>query len=168
MEAFSELISPIQDKLFRFAVRIVGSVDEAEDVVQEVFIKLWKKRDYLDQIDNVEAWCMQLTKNLSIDKLRSKHRRTEDINGYQELQDKQVTPDQQAIHTDLYDQIKSMIDQLPENQKMVVQLRDIEGLKYQEIADVLEMPLNQVKVNLFRARNTLKKQIIKLKAYGKA
>jgi len=166
MDQFGELIKPFKDKMFRFALRMVGSTDVAEDVVQEVFIKLWKKRDYIDQIKNLEAWCMQLTRNLSIDKLRSKHRRTEDLDGHYELQDKGRNPEEKTISSDIYTKIRTMIQALPEKQKMVIQLRDIEGYSYQEIADTLELPLNQVKVNLFRARNTIKKQILKLKVNG--
>jgi len=166
MDQFGELIKPFKDKMFRFALRMVGSTDVAEDVVQEVFIKLWKKRDYIDQIKNLEAWCMQLTRNLSIDKLRSKHRRTEDLGGHYELQDKGRNPEEKTISSDIYTKIQTMIQALPEKQKMVIQLRDIEGYSYQEIADALELPLNQVKVNLFRARNTIKKQILKLKMNG--
>lgn len=166
MDQFGELIKPFKDKMFRFALRMVGSTDVAEDVVQEVFIKLWKKRDYIDQIKNLEAWCMQLTRNLSIDKLRSKHRRTEDLDGHYELQDKGRNPEEKTISSDIYAKIRTMIQALPEKQKMVIQLRDIEGYSYQEIADTLELPLNQVKVNLFRARNTIKKQILKLKVNG--
>ncbi len=166
MDQFGELIKPFKDKMFRFALRMVGSTDEAEDVVQEVFIKLWKKRDYIDQIKNLEAWCMQLTRNMSIDKLRSKHRRTEDIDGHYELQDKGRNPEEKTISSDIYTKIQTMIQALPEKQKMVIQLRDIEGYSYQEIADALELPLNQVKVNLFRARNTIKAKILKLKVNG--
>lgn len=167
MDQFAELIEPFKDKMYRFALRMVGSTDEAQDVVQEVFIKLWKKRDYISEIKNLEAWCMQLTRNLSIDKLRSKHRRTEDVGEHFELKDKGRNPEELAISSDIYQQIQVMIKALPEKQKMVIQLRDIEGYSYQEIADALEIPLNQVKVNLFRARNTIKQKILKLKVHGR-
>ena len=72
---FSEMVIPYKDKLYRFALRIVKDSFIAEDVVQEVMIKVWKKREYFETLDNKEAWCMTLTKNLAIDKTRSKHRR---------------------------------------------------------------------------------------------
>lgn len=167
MDQFGELIEPFKDKMYRFALRMVGSSDEAQDVVQEVFIKLWKKRDYISEIKNLEAWCMQLTRNVSIDKLRSKHRRTEDVEEHFELKDKGRNPEEQAISSDIYDKIQVMIQALPEKQRLVIQLRDIEGYSYQEIADTLEIPLNQVKVNLFRARNSIKEKILKLKVHGR-
>ena len=75
VETFTREIIPYKNKLYRIALRIVGTNAEAEDVVQEVFIKLWKKKDELHQLANKEAWCVTMTKNLSIDKTRSKHHR---------------------------------------------------------------------------------------------
>ena len=169
MDAIKELITPIQDKLFRFALRMVGSVEEAEDVVQEVWIKLWKQRDYLDKIQNVEAWCMQLTRNISIDHLRSKHRRTEGLDeGVRQIQSNDHTPDVTLTKKDLFQKIQQMMNDLPEQQRDVMHLRDIEGYAYQEIADMLDLTLNQVKINLFRARTTIRKQIEQLQAYDNA
>lgn len=166
MKDFGKLIAPFKDKLYRFALRIVDQQDIAEDVVQEVLIKLWSKRDRINEIENLEAWCMRLTRNKSIDKLRSKHRRTEDIEGHFGIQDKSKNPEDTTVSSDIYNRIKIMISNLPEKQKLVIQLRDIEGMKYQEIADILGMNMSQVKVNLFRARNAIKEQLIKLNIHG--
>src|SRR6056300_55888 len=76
IQAFNKTISPIKDKLFRIAYNVVGNRMEAEDVVQEVFIKLWERREKMNEIDNIEAWSIRVTKNLSIDKLRSKHNKS--------------------------------------------------------------------------------------------
>ncbi len=168
MDSFKELVSIHKDKMYRFALRLVGDPGEAKDIVQEVFINLWDNRDYLPEINNLEAWCMRLTKNKAIDKMRSKHKRTEELDGHYDLSDNNQNPAEKTVSSDLFDRIKSLIDQLPEKQMMVMQLRDIEGMKYKEIADILEIPLNQVKINLFRARNTIKEQVIKLKLYGSA
>ena len=168
MDAIKELITPIQDKLFRFALRMVGSVEEAEDVVQEVWIKLWKQKDYLDKIQNVEAWCMQLTRNISIDHLRSKHRRTEGLDGVRQFESHDHTPDLALSKKDLFQRIQHMMNDLPEQQRDVMHLRDIEGYAYQEIGHMLNLSLNQVKLNLFRARTTIRKQIEQLQAYDSA
>lgn len=159
---FQNSILPLKDKLFRFAYRIVSDRAEAEDVVQEVFIKFWKNRDYADQISNVEAWCIRATKNLSIDKLRSKHKRTEKMPESFDLRDHSPTPYGHTVGQDVFFQVKKLLAQLPEKQRMVMQLRDIEGMSYQEVAEALEISVDQVKVNIHRARKALKKSLMAL------
>ncbi len=167
LEDFTHLILPIKNKLFRFSLRIVGNVAEAEDVVQEVFIKVWKKRSDLANYSNVEAWCMTLTKNLSIDKLRSKHRRADSFKeGFDIPTAKGENPYHQTAYNDTFERVQKLLEDLPEKQRMVMQLRDIEGLAYQEIADALDISLQQVKVNLFRARQQIRKRLVNSESYG--
>jgi len=167
LEDFTHLILPIKNKLFRFSLRIVGNVAEAEDVVQEVFIKVWNKRSDLANYSNVEAWCMTLTKNLSIDKLRSKHRRADSFReGFDVPTTKSENPYHQTAYNDTFDRVQKLLNDLPEKQRMVMQLRDIEGLAYQEIADTLNISLQQVKVNLFRARQQIRVQLVNSESYG--
>jgi len=161
LQQFQSNVSQLKNKLFRFSVRIVGHAAEAEDVVQEVFIKLWNNREFMDELSNLEAWCMSATKNLSIDKLRSKHRRLEPIKAGFNLLDKTPTPYQKTVESDVFFHVKSMMDGLPEKQKFVMHLRDIEGLTYQEIAEALGIPLDQVRVNLFRARKSVRERLVK-------
>jgi RNA polymerase sigma factor (sigma-70 family) len=149
----------IKDKLYRFSLRITGNAPEAQDVVQEVFLKVWEKRDDMADIKNPEAWCMTLTKNLSLDKLRLKHNRSKDLEEAHTLSDSKPTPYTETETNDMVEKIKKLMNQLPEKQKMVMHLRDIEGLSYEEIGDSLDMPMAQVKVNLFRARNFIKEKI---------
>lgn len=156
---FEELTYKIKNKLYRFSLRIVGDEAEAEDVVQEVFIKVWDRRDFFADIQNPEAWCMTLTKNLSLDKLRSKHRRTTEIGEAVYLSDSGASPYKVAEADDTMTIIKKNMDELPENQKLVMHLRDIEGLSYDEISEVLDMPLSQVKVNLHRARLKMREKL---------
>ena len=108
-QEFKANISKIKNKLFRFSLNILDDVAEAEDVVQEVFIKLWNKKDEMDQINNVEAWCMRVTRNLSIDKLRSKHRRLEPIKEGFDVTDDAPTPFSQTEGNDLMNRIKKLI-----------------------------------------------------------
>ncbi|MFT5264960.1 MAG: RNA polymerase sigma factor (sigma-70 family) [Polaribacter sp.] len=157
---------PLKDKLYRLALRVVGTEAEAEDVVQEVFMKMWKKRDEAATILNKEAWIVQMTKNLAIDKSRSKHRRTLSINKDFDLVGIQPQPDRVAEVQDTVSRVHQLIATLPEKQKMVIQLRDIEGHSYQEISEMLDMPMNSVKATLFRARQFLKTQIEKANDYG--
>jgi RNA polymerase sigma-70 factor (ECF subfamily) len=163
---YKTTILPIKNKLYRFALGIIKDAAEAQDVVQEVLIKVWNKRDELDHINNIEAWCMRLTKNLAIDKLRSKHRRTEDIETTYSLSSSESTPFEQTAVKDSVSKIKNMIADLPQKQKEVILLRDIEGFSYQEISDTLNMSLAQVKTNLFRARQQIKALFLKTESYG--
>ncbi len=163
---FDKLTYNIKNKLYRFSLRITGNVMEAEDVVQEVFFKIWEKRDQMSDIQNPEAWCMTLAKNLSLDKLRSKHRNTTEIGEAVYLTDSNTTPYQTSEKADLIGRIKDLMGTLPEKQKMVMHLRDIEGMSYDEITEQLSMPLPQVKVYLHRARSFIREKILEAEQYG--
>lgn len=162
-QSFQDNILPIKNKLFRFAYNIVNDEAEAEDIVQEVFIKLWNQRDHLEQINSIEAWCMRVTRNLAIDKMRSKHQKTEGFKPGFDMRDDAPSPYQSVAGNDLFHKIKKLMQALPEKQRMAMELRDIEGLSYQEVADALEISLDQVKVNIFRARIAMKKELERLK-----
>lgn len=166
LENFKKQILPIKNKLYRFSLRVVGNPSEAEDVVQEVLIKMWKSRDRWEQYHNIEAWCMRMTKNLSIDKLRSKHQKVGLLPEGVDFIAPNISPEKSTELNDRVLKIKDLINQLPEQQKMVIQLRDIEGYAYKEIAAQLDISLNQVKVNLFRARQSIKSQMINIDSYG--
>lgn len=155
------LVSPFKDKLFRLALRIMGSTHEAEDVIQEVLVKVWKKKDQFLELSNKEAWCMTVTRNLCIDKIRSRKMRTTDVTEHWDIKDKTLTPSEVAVSNDRMGQILTLINALPEKQRTVVQLRDIEGYSYKEISEITELKLDQVKVYLHRARITLRAQITK-------
>lgn len=163
---FKNRILPIKNKLFRFALSINSDRAEAEDVVQEVFIKIWNNRSHLSQIGNLEAWCMKLTRNQAIDKLRSKHKRTRQMEDGFDISSQEPTPYAMTATRDQFEQVKQLIAQLPEKMRLVIQLRDIEEMSYKEISDILEMPVNQVKINLFRARKQVRTQMIKSESYG--
>ena len=165
---FREQIWPIKDRLFRLAYRMVNDRAEAEDVVQEVMIKLWKQGQDLRLIRNLEAWCLKLTRNQALDKLKGGYRkRKTELDNLQEPQtQRSQQPDQQAEWQDTYTQIRQLMQELPKDHQAVVQLRDIEGMSYQEIAEALDMSLAQVKTNLFRARKSLRAALEKRSAYG--
>lgn len=166
LEDFKQQVLTQKNRLFRFALRILGDHSDAEDVVQEVMIKLWNNRENLHQYKNLEAWCMTMTRNKAIDKLRSKHRKNQEIAESMALMSNSPNPDRSAENKNAIQLVKTFIDELPEKQKLVIQLRDIEGYSYKEIAEVLSIPMNQVKVNLFRARNAVKTKFINTESYG--
>lgn len=159
---FHEQIFPHRHKLFRFALRITGSRYEAEDVVQEVLERVWKSpAEQAAEVQNWEAWCMTLTRNRSLDKTRSQNlRRTAPLEGAAAQFSGTDNLHQTAENRDLVDQIRQKMQQLPEKQRLVMHLRDIEELSYDEIADALNISLDQVKVSLHRARKSIREQML--------
>lgn len=153
--------------MYRFALRMLADEQDAKDVVQDVMLKIWSKREEMHLYRNMEAWCMTITKNMCLDRFRLNHRRAmQPLEDHFEISDQAESPQNIAETNDMMKRIREIINGLPEKQKMAVQLRDIEGYAYQEIVEILEMDMNQVKVNLFRARKTLKEKLINSETYG--
>lgn len=164
LEEFKKQVLPLKNKLFRFANRLLEDREEAEDMVQEVFIKLWNRRDKLDEYRSVEALAMVTTRNLCLDKLK---RRKIIIERMENLKD-EMTDSQQDQKTDLSDivhKIHQIIQTLPEQQQSIIQLRDIEGYDFEEIAELLDMNENAVRVNLSRARKKIRELLTVSKVY---
>lgn len=168
LKAFKTRVLPVKDKLYRFALRYLKDEDEARDVVQDVLIKVWNQRENMDQLENMEAWCMRLTRNLSLDRLKSKRNKYTDPmkEGFDISSGDNETPYRTAEMSDMMKSIGSFIQALPDKQRQVIQLRDVEGYSYKEISDIMEIDMNQVKVNLFRARKAVKENLININAYG--
>jgi RNA polymerase sigma-70 factor (ECF subfamily) len=166
IHTFRHIIKSFQQKLFRFALRIVGNRAEAEDVVQEVFIKLWDKRATWDEYENLEALCIRMTKNLAIDKTRSKHYRLNELPEELGKSSGSKNPHKIAEQQDAVASVRQMMLELPEQQRLIMKLRDIDGMSYKEIGETLNVSMNQVKVYLSRARKQVRTQLIKKEAYG--
>jgi len=165
--SFRNDVLPLKDKLFRLALRITLNREEAEDVVQDTLIKVWNTRDKWQLLDSIEAYCLTIARNLSLDRIK----KMDNQNG--SLEDEKVerpditsNPSEQMIQKDKLDIVKKMIDELPEKQRSCLQLRDIEGKAYKEIADILDITEEQVKVNIFRARQTVKQRFQQFDRYG--
>ncbi len=159
-----ETVLPYKDKLYRYALRIVGNQMSAEDIVQEVLVKVWQKRDQLDGIENKEAWCMTVTRNLALDSLRKKKVYLDDIDDHRDISDKEMSPYRKVQSDDTMDIIKEAMNDLPEAQQHVIHLRDVEGYSYQEIADITGYSTDKVKVYLHRARISLRKKLTSIYA----
>ena len=160
-------VLPAKNKLFRFALRFLGNEEEAKDVVQEVFIRVWNGRDQMNEVQNWEAWCMRITKNLSLDRIKAITRKhTQPIEEGYAVRQESLSPLESTEMSESMNRINQFIAALPEKQRQVIHLRDVEGYSYNEICEILEIDLNQVKVNLFRARNAVREKLMKINAYG--
>ncbi len=166
LEEFNRAVFPMQNKLYRFALSMVANNELAEDIVQEAFLKLWKTRESLHEILNLEAWSMRMVKNLCLDHFKSKYRKTMLFETKYEQASVEVTPQKQTEITDTMQQINLILETLPNQQAQIIRLRDMEGYSYKEIAEVLEIDINVVKVNLHRARKAVKVALEKKESYG--
>jgi len=165
LETFKIEVLPLKHKLYRFAKRLVVNYAEAEDVVQEVFLRLWSKRDQLQDVKSIEALAVTITKNLCLDKLKSKSNKTIEFKEYHE-QTTAETPYKSMESSDSYNKVNELINQLPDQQRMIIHLRDVEGYEYEEIAKMTGMNPNAIRVNLSRARKKVRELMEKTYDYG--
>jgi RNA polymerase sigma-70 factor (family 1) len=164
VETFKIEVLPLKHKLFRFANRMMTNVPEAEDIVQEVFLRLWARKDRLNEYKSIEAFAMTITKNLCLDKLKSKGYKTNELTERHEQQTTE-TPYHKMEISDSYQKVKKIIDTLPEQQRMIIHLRDIEGYEYEEISEVMNINVNTIRVNLSRARKIVREKLVKAYNY---
>jgi len=159
-ETFRNTVFILRDEMFRFAKRFVMSSDEAEDVVQDLMIKFWQKKDELETFGNLKSYALKSVRNECLNRL--KHH---DVKlGFADLQIHRSELYSMDVNN-LKDHILSFINQLPEKQKMVVHLKDVEEYEVSEISEIMEMEENAVRVNLMRARQKVKEQITQLMSY---
>ncbi len=161
--SFQTDILPLKNDLYRMALRITMNAAEAEDVVQETMMKVWNRRDQWEQIESIEAFCLTICRNLSLDKVRRMDNQTQSLDAAYDPKDLGVSsnPEEQAIQSDRIRLVRQMISQLPEKQRSCMQLRDMEGKSYKDIAAILDITEEQVKVNIFRARQTIREKFKK-------
>ena len=150
----------MKDKLYRLALRLLFNGQDAEDVLQDVMIRVWAKREEWGRWQSLEAYCMTAVKNSCLDRLRKQQLQIVREEGARDLNSNDKDPQEKMIAKETITQIRKCMDELPQNQQLVVQLREIEGFSYNEIAEILGISLDQVKVNLFRARSAIKRSII--------
>jgi RNA polymerase sigma-70 factor (ECF subfamily) len=162
---FINLINPFKDKVYRLAKRLLVSVEEAEDATQEVLIKLWNKNETLSQLKSVEAMAMTITKNYCLDQLKSKRASNLSI-VHNEFHHKTEILDKKIEDANSLQWVEKIINDLPEQQKLIMQMREIEEMEYDEIASILEMNETAVRVALSRARKTIKENITQTHNYG--
>jgi RNA polymerase sigma-70 factor (ECF subfamily) len=157
-------VLPLKNKLYRFSLRILGKVEEAEDTVQDTMLKLWMKRDDLQTYQSVEAFAMVMARNLCLDRLRSADFRSQRMPARFEPASP-GDPSEVLEASDLGDLVRRVVEHLPEQQRLILHLRDVEGYEYEEIASTMEMNVNAVRVNLSRARKKVRETLLKIQEY---
>lgn len=164
LQQFEIKILPLKDKIYRLAKALLNNASEAEDAVQDIYLKLWTSRDDLDKAENLTALTLQIARNHCIDRYRSLSRtQFSDLNDNDPSLSEMRSPHEQAEQKDLVNTVKQLIDTLPEQQRTVIHLRDVEGLEMDEIATITGMTKNTVKVNLSRARQNVRNAFEKKK-----
>ena len=163
---YEELFRETYDQAYRLARRMAQDGDLAKDIIQEVHIKCWKNRDALESAQSPKAWILRVTRNLAIDKIRQRRPvNSLDDHAYA-APSGEIQPDRAAEVEHMMEILKQLIETLPEKQRIVFHLREIEGLQYKEIAQVIDVTVDEIKVNLFRARKKIREKLIRVTNYG--
>jgi RNA polymerase sigma-70 factor, ECF subfamily len=166
--AFAELVELYKDKIFHLAYRMLNNKQEAEDAVQETFLRVYTNLQRYDENQKFSTWIFRIGTNLCIDKLR-RRKNTYSLDAempdgegndyYAMLPSHEDTPEKQVIVSETQEQIRNAIESLPEKYKSVVILRYLHDMSLQEIGDVLQMPVTTVKTRVHRGREYLRKRL---------
>lgn len=162
---FMLLVNPFKDKLFRMAKRLLVSTEEAEDATQEVLVKLWNKNESLEQFNSLEAVAMTMTKNYCLDQLKSKRASNMKI-VHNNFTDREAGLDKKVEDIDTWNWVEKIMNDLPEQQKLIVQMRDIEEMEFEAMSIILEMNEQAIRTALSRARKIIREKMIKTHHYG--
>lgn len=158
LDEFNASVDLFADGLYRFALKSLNDIEEAEDAVQDAFEKLWVKKDQVTY-DKVKSYLYTTVYHSLIDRSRKVKR----FNDFKEIQkeEQQYTTD----NFDLKKQLDNALQLLPAYQRNVILLRDYEGYSYQEIGEITDLTAEQVKVYLFRARKSLRVYLVSLEQH---
>jgi len=162
---FLKVVLPFKDKVFRLSKRLLTSTEEAEDATQELLFKLWKNRDKIASYRNTEAFAMSMTKNYCYDRLKSKQASNLTLI-HSNYKEKETSLENKLEYIDSVDRVHLLINNLPDQQKLIIQLRDIEQYDFEEICEMVNMKPTAVRVSLSRARKTIREQLTKQHNYG--
>ena len=165
--SFRNDVLPLKDILYRLALRITQNSPEAEDIVQDTLIRIWNRREQWEEIDSIEAFALTVCRNLALDSIGRHQARNASLDDQRtERPDQGPSPYEHAQQHDRLDTIRRLMDTLPEKQRSCMQLRDFEGKPYKDIAAIMGISEQQVKVNIFRARQTVKQKFQQIDNYG--
>lgn len=167
LKSFSKRIIPIQSRLYRIARMYLPVIQDAEDMVQDTFLKLWNRRHDLDRYESLEALAVQTVRNGCLDKIKS-HGYSKTISGdaVMERTETGQTPHQEIENNNNQELIRRLISKLPEPQRLIIHLRDVEEYSFEEIESVTQLEINNIRVILSRARKKIKEEYLKYHRYG--
>lgn len=156
-ENFNKYICQQSRKLYALAFRILHNQEEAEDAVQEIFIKLWKMGDNLDDYKSIEALSTTMIKNYCIDQIRKqKHIKTDIPDDRYQFINSPPTPHEEMEVKESGMIIKKIIETLPENLRSLITMKEIEDCSYEEIAEKTDQNINTLRVSISRARKLIR------------
>lgn len=171
-DAFGILMGRYENSLYGLIFKMVRNHEETQDLVQEAFIKSYKALESFNKQYSFSTWLFKIASNNCIDHLRKRRLKTTSIDApiptedgslSQDLPDNSYSPEKDSLRNELFSSVNSIIDELPEKYKVVINLRHKEDQSYEEIAMALDIPIGTVKARIFRAREILKKSITKMK-----
>lgn len=165
LQEFKTKVLPLKDRLFRIALSMLKSLEESEDVLQDVMVKLWDKREKLDEYNSVEAFAVTITKNRCLDKLKSKKHKNQIDVQEMELDSGFLTPYKSLELNESMNVMMGAFQSLPEQQRLLITLRDVEGYSYEEIAGQTGLEVNNIRVGLSRARKAARVAYLKVSNY---
>ncbi|WP_339738271.1 RNA polymerase sigma factor [uncultured Sunxiuqinia sp.] len=148
---FEQLIHQLKDQLYRFAFSILNSKEEAQDAVQEIVLRLWLQRKKLNREENIASFCMTMLRNYCFDQLRKQKQ----FQVFQQTHQHERVETSTMEQLDLVEQIRQQLKRLPEQQQLALQLKDFQGLEYTEIAQIMQLPVNAIRVHVSRGRRRL-------------
>lgn len=161
LETFKITVLPLREKLLNFSYKLTEDRSDAEDIVQEVFLKLWNIRGKLDRYHSVEALAMLVTKNMSLDRLRERRAGGIEVSSLS-LDSGRIDPAEELEQRDAATCIRDLIRRLPTLQQRIIRMKDVEGYEMAEIAEITGTQIEAVRVNLSRARKKIRDQFLQL------
>jgi len=162
---FKERVGPISQKIFRYAQRLLGNAHDAEDVVQDIWMKLWDRKGQIAELKSIEAFALKMTRNICLDKIKLKKPQYYDDREETAYRFDRAYEGPDPLRSlelkDTMEKINQIIGRLPEQQQTLLQLRDIEGMEYDEISTITGLEVNTIRVNISRARKNLRETLHK-------
>lgn len=164
---FRHELLPLKDKMFRLALRITLNRAEAEDVTQDILLRVWEQRESLGELRSLEAYVLTAVRNLALDRVAKTDNANVSLDDVQtDAFDSASRPDEDMEQQESLKRVREIMSGLPEAQRTALQLREIEGHSYRETADIMNVSEANVKVLIFRARQAVKNKIDKIENYG--
>lgn len=164
-EAFGELVRSYQERLYNSLIHLLGNEHEAQDITQDAFVQAYRRLSTFRGQSGFYTWLFRIARNLAISKLRSR-RQTSSLHqadgSIREIESPDGAPQQPLENHETISQVRRALARLDEDQRTILVLREFDGLDYEAIADILEIPVGTVRSRLHRARHQLKDELIAL------